>query len=118
MSNISEIITTLKDLIDVRIELIKRELKTRITSIVKRLVILVLMGLIGLFILLFLSFSLAFYLSEISHSPFMGFLYVAGIYLLLLVILYFIRNSLQKKANRRNPFFKYVFSGKEKKDHE
>lgn len=118
MSNISAIIDTLKDLIDVKIEMIKRELKVRITSIVTRLVIVVLMVLLGLFMLMFLSFSLAFYLSEISQSPFMGFLYVAGIYLILLVILYFVRNSLQHKANLRTSFIQFVLSGKVKKDHE
>ncbi len=115
MSNITEIISTLKNILEVRIEMIKRELKIRVTSIISRLVILVLMGLAGLFILGFLSFSLAIYLSEISRSPFIGFLYVAGIYLLLFIILYFIRNSLKLQANLRSSFIKFVFSGKEKR---
>lgn len=118
MSNISGIIDTLKNLIEVRLELIKREFKKRVTSIITRLAVLVLMGLTALFILVFASFSLGFYFSDLTRSPALGFLMVAGVYLLLFVVLFFIRNSLKLQANLRNSFIKYVFSGKEKKDHE
>lgn len=119
MSNISEILNTVKNLVDVRLEMIQEGIRKRITSMVTRIVILVVMGIVGLFLLLFASFSLAFYLSEISRSPFLGFLYVAGIYLLILIILYFVRNSLQLQANLQSSFTRFVFLGeKKKKDHE
>src|SRR5690554_6193176 len=102
MSNIADILNTVKNLVDVRLEMIQAGIRKRITSLVTRIVILAVMGVVGLFLLLFASFSLAFYLSEISRSPFLGFLYVAGIYLVILIVLYFIRNSLQLQANLRS----------------
>jgi len=118
MSNISDTIETLKKLLEVRFEMIRKEFKKRVTSIITRLAVLVLMGLTALFILVFASFSLGFYFSDLTQSPALGFLLVAGVYLLLFVILFFIRNSLKLQANLRNSFINFIFSGKEKKDHE
>ena len=118
MSNISEIINTIKQLIDVRMEMIQEGIRTRITSLITRIAILVLMGIFALFLLMFASFSLAFYLSEVSRSPFLGFLYVAGIYLVIVIVLYFIRNSLQLQANLRSSLTRFVFLGEKKKKEE
>lgn len=118
MSKISEVVNTIKNLIDVRLEMIQEEIRTRITSLVSRIAILVLMGIFALFLLLFASFSLAFYLSEVTRSPFLGFLYVAGIYLVILIILYFVRNSLQLQANLRSSLGRFVFLGEKKKKEE
>lgn len=118
MSNIAEILKTLKDIIEIRIQMIKNEIKERISSLITRVIVLVLMGLTALFTLLFASFSLAFYLSEISRSAFMGFLYVAGLYLLIFIILYFVRNSLKLQASLKSSFTKFIFLGKKRKDHE
>ncbi|SRR5690606_12659766 len=117
MSKISEVVNTIKELIDVRLEMIQEEIRTRISSFIARIAILVLMGLFALFLLLFASFSLAFYLSEVTRSPWLGFLYVAGIYLVIVIILYFVRNSLQLQANLRSSLSRFVFLGeKEKKE--
>ena len=116
MSNISEIIFTLKNILEVRLEMIKEGIRARLISIASRVAILILMGIVGLFILLFASFSLAFYLSEISHSPFLGFLYVTGIYVILFVVLYFIRNSLKLQANLQSSFTQFVFLGKKRNE--
>ncbi|HLT09133.1 MAG TPA: phage holin family protein [Cyclobacteriaceae bacterium] len=118
MSNISEIVNTIKQLIEVRLEMIQEEVRTRITSFIARIAILVLMGIFALFLLLFLSLSLAFYLSEVTRSPFSGFLYVAGIYFIILIILYFVRNSLQLQANLRSSLSRFVFLGEQKKKEE
>jgi|SRR5690606_34862568 hypothetical protein len=118
MSNISEIVNTIKKLIDVRLEMIKEEIRVRISSFIARIAILVLMGIFALFLLLFISLSLAFYLSEVTRSPFLGFLYVAGIYLVILVILYFVRNSLQLQASLRSSLSRFVFFGEQKKKEE
>jgi len=118
MSNISEIVNTLKNIVDVRMEMIQEGIRKRVTSFITRIAILILMGVVGLFLLLFASFSLAFYLSEISRSPFMGFLYVAGIYLVLFVVLFLVRNSLQLQANLQSSFTRFVFLGEKKKKEE
>ena len=112
MLNVSEIIQTIKQLIEVRVQLIKSEIQDQFSDIFSRIFILVLMGLASLMILLFASLSLAFYLGEILYSPFKGFLYVAGIYLLLFVFLFLIRES-SGLLNSFKLFFKsFIFRGK------
>lgn len=116
MFNVSEIIQTIKQLIEVRVTLIKEEINDHISAIFARIFLLVMMAAASLMVLLFASFSLAFYLSEKMYSTFKGFLYVSLIYVLVLVLLYFIRES----SNVTNPTQKFLkgFIFKRKKDNE
>lgn len=118
MSNISEIVNTIKDLISVRLEMIQEGVRQRISSFIIRSVILIGMGIIGLFILLFASLSLAFYLSELNQSVYMGFIYVTGIYILILLILYLIRNSLKFRSSLQDSINRFIFSEKGKEENE
>jgi|SRR5690554_5770471 len=118
MSNISEIVNTIKDLISVRLEMIQEGIRQRISSFIIRFIILFCMGIIGLFILLFASLSLAFYLSELNQSVYMGFIYVTGIYILILLILYLIRNSLKVRSSLQDSINRFIFAGKGKDENE
>lgn len=112
MLNVSEIIQTIKKLIEVRVEIVKSEIQDQFSDIFSRIFILVLMGLSSLMILLFASLSLAFYLGEILYSPFKGFLYVALIYLLLFVLLYLVRESKGLVDSFKQFFRTFIFRGK------
>lgn len=112
MLNVSEIIQTIKQLIEVRVEIVKSEIQDQFSDIFSRIFILVLMGLSSLMILLFASLSLAFYLGEILYSPFKGFLYVALIYLLLFVLLYLVRESKSLVDSFKQFFRTFIFRGK------
>ena len=116
MSNISEILSTIKDLINVRLEMIQEAIQQRISTFIIRLITLVVMGIVTLFVLLFASLSLAFYLSEVSHSIYMGFLYVTGIYILIFLVLYIIRNSLRLRTSLQDSVNRFIFSGKGKNE--
>ena len=93
MLNISEIIQTIKQLVEVRIQLIQDEISEQLSSVLARIFLLLLMATISVMILLFASFSLAFYLSELMYSTYKGFLYVALIYLLVFVFIYFLKDT-------------------------
>lgn len=93
MLNISEIIQTIKQLVEVRIQLIQDEISEQLSSVLARIFLLLLMATISVMILLFASFSLAFYLSELMYSTYKGFLYVALIYLLVFVFIYFLKDA-------------------------
>lgn len=93
MLNISEIIQTVKQLVEVRIQLIQDEISEQLSSVLTRIFLLLLMATFSVMILLFASFSLAFYLSELMYSTYKGFLYVALIYLLVFVLIYFLKDS-------------------------
>ncbi|PRY86000.1 phage holin family protein [Mongoliibacter ruber] len=93
MINVSEIVQTIKQLVEVRIELIKDEISERLSAIMTKIVILATMVIATLLMLLFASISLAFYLSELLYSTYKGFLYVAFIYLLIFVLLLFLKDA-------------------------
>ncbi|SMD42069.1 Putative Holin-X, holin superfamily III [Aquiflexum balticum DSM 16537] len=117
MFNVSEIIQTIKQLIEVRISLVKEEINDHLTAIFARIFLLIMMATVSLMALLFASISLAFYLSEKMYSTFKGFLYVSLIYVLVLVLLYFIRES-SSITNPTQKFLKKFVLGKRKKDND
>ncbi len=93
MFKIGDIIQTLKGIVEARLELVKQDIQEQFIGIVFRLLLLIFMFLVGLMVLLFLSFSLAFYLSQYTNSAYMGFLLVGGIYFVIMAIIYFTRHS-------------------------
>ncbi|MCH7407873.1 phage holin family protein [Belliella sp. DSM 111904] len=109
MLNVSEIVQTIKQLIEVRIQMVKNQVEDRFSEIISRVFILVLMGLASLMILLFASISLAFYLGEILYSNYLGFLYVSLIYLLLFVVLFIVRESDGIISSFRKFFRSFLF---------
>ncbi|MCH7403314.1 phage holin family protein [Belliella kenyensis] len=109
MLNVSEIVQTIKQLIEVRIQMVKSQLEDSFSEIISRVFILILMGLASLMILLFASISLAFYLGEILYSNYQGFLYVSLIYLVIFVILFLIRESDGIITSFRQFFRRFLF---------
>jgi uncharacterized membrane protein YqjE len=93
MLNISEMIQTIKQLVEVRIQLIQDEISEQLSSFLTRIFLLLLMATVSVMVLLFASFSLAFYLSELMYSTYKGFLYVALLYLLVFVFVYFLKDA-------------------------
>jgi hypothetical protein len=117
MFNVSEIIQTIKQLIEVRVTLVKEEINDRISAIFARIFLLVLMAMASLMVLLFASFSLAFYLSEKMYSTYKGFLYVSLIYVLVFLLFYFIRES-RGVTNPTQKFLKKFIFGRRSNDDE
>jgi hypothetical protein len=93
MLKIGEIVQTIKGLIEIRIGLVKREIQDEFVGILSRLILLVVIGCILVFVFLFLSLSLAFFLIQITESPYLGFLLVALIYFLVALVMILTRDS-------------------------
>ncbi len=119
MLNISEIINTVKKLIEVRIQLIKKEIQDELTSVVTRVAILVLMLVASVLVLLFASLALAFYFGEITYSNYLGFLYVALIYLVLFILPYIIKDQkgVQNRIHKLLRTFVFFSRKNENTDH-
>lgn len=102
MLRIGEIIQTIKGIVETKVDIVKLEIQDQISGILSRLLILILMGGSLLLVLLFLSLSLAFYLSQYFESPHMGFLLVGLLYLLVLLLLFLARDhdSTQDKMQK------------------
>ncbi|EIM77148.1 hypothetical protein A3SI_07644 [Nitritalea halalkaliphila LW7] len=115
MFNIAEIVQTVKQLIEVRLQLLKNEVEDQVSSLIARIFILVTMGLAGLMVLLFMSLWLAFFIGEKLYSPSMGFLYVGLIYTLLFILLYIIRDSEGFIQSFKDFFRRFLFLFQKKK---
>lgn len=79
----------LSSLIGLKIELLKLNAYERIANIVAILSHSLILMLLAFFAVLFIFFCLAFYFGELLNSTALGFLIVAGIYILTFIIVYY-----------------------------
>lgn len=85
---------------EARIEQLKAEIRQEIEVVVRKLILYVLVGVFAILMLFFLSISLAGYLNTLFDSQFLGYLILAGINILLLIIILVIiqiRKPIEKK---------------------
>jgi len=89
----------LKKYIENRIQLVKLELISILSNLAVGLISSFLLLVIGMFILMMLSFSLSFWLASLFESYALGFATVGGIYILVLIIyLVFIKKMVDTKV--------------------
>jgi len=113
MLNVSEIVQTIKKLIEVRLKIVRDEVQEQFSSILTRIFILIMMGIVSLLMLLFFSISMAFYISELTYSTYKGFLYVGLVYLVVLFLLYLIRDSISTRGGSLQENLKgFIFNKK------
>ncbi len=95
-------IDLMKKYLDNRIQLIRLELITVLANVTAGLISSFLILIIGLFILLMFSLSLAFWLATVFESNAIGFVIVGGIYTLVFIIyLVFSKDAIDKKVKDR-----------------
>lgn len=85
--------------IKAEIDKVTSNIEAKAQEILPKIILLVLMAVLGLFLLVFASLTLAFFLNDVLDSPFYGFLIVTGLYLLAVLFLVLIRSNeaLQRK---------------------
>ena len=116
MLNFTELIQTFKSLIETRIELVKSDIQDQLVGILSRLILLILIGSILLVAGLFLSLSLAFYISQVTQSPYIGFLVVEVCYLLVVVLLYLTKDTRGFQQQGNIFLKKFIFDSTKGKD--
>ncbi len=95
-------IDLMKKYLDNRIQLIRLELITVLANVTAGLISSFLILIIGLFILLMFSLSLAFWLATVFESNAIGFVIVGGIYTLVFIIyLVFSKDTIDEKVKDR-----------------
>ncbi len=114
MLKVGEIIQTVRGIVETKIDLVKLEIQGQFVGIMSRFILLILIGSMSLIALLFLSLSLAFYLSQFTKLPYMGFFLVALIYLLIVIVLILLRNSSVFHTNIQGTLKNFIFSGNRK----
>lgn len=118
MLNIGEIVQTVKSIIETRIGIIKSEIQDEFVSILSRLILLIIMGSLMLLVFLFLSLSLAFFISQVTQSPYLGFLIVALMYVLVVLILYLTRDSHSIQDTINSSLKSFIFRDHSEKNDE
>ena len=109
MLKISEIVQTIKGIVEARIGLVRQEIQDEFVGILSRLILLIVIGSMLLLVFLFLSLSLAFFLSQVTKSPYLGFLIVALMYFLIVLVLVLSRDSLKIQENIQNVLKEFIF---------
>ncbi|GAB3228056.1 phage holin family protein [Algoriphagus aestuariicola] len=118
MLKIGEIVQTVKGIIEARIGIVKQEIQDEFVGILSRLILLVLIGSMLLLVFLFLSLSLAFFLSQLTKSPYLGFLIVALLYFLVVLAMILTRDSLRIQQRVELMLKDFIFKAKLKSEQE
>ena len=82
-----ELMNNLSGLLKTEVELLRIDLKEDLATVISKLLYVSLISLFCLFILTMVSLSVASYLNELYSSSYLGFLIIAGFYLMLIIIL-------------------------------
>ncbi len=110
MLNFGEIIQTVKGIVEAKVDLVKSEIQDEFVGIVSRFILLSMIGAMSFIVLLFLSMSLAFYLSQFTETPYMGFLLVALLYLIIVIGLILSRKSNTVQSKIQVACKEFIFS--------
>ncbi|TDQ17289.1 putative superfamily III holin-X [Algoriphagus boseongensis] len=109
MLKIGEIVQTLKGIVETRIGMVKQEIQEEFLTILSRMILLIIMGSMIFMSFIFISLSVAFFLSQVTKSPYLGFLIVALVYLMLVLILYVSRDSLRLQEKTGTALNNFIF---------
>lgn len=107
---------TVFDYVETRIELIRAEIKDTIMVAMRAAMIYGSIAVLGLFFVLFLSVTIALALNALLDSTFWGFAIVTGIYLIMVVTLFMLRNSEKVKMMFGDGSVQFLTAKSDKKD--
>jgi cobalamin biosynthesis protein CobD/CbiB len=116
MLKISHIIETVKGIIETRVGLVKQEIQKQFVEILSRIILVILMGSLLLLVFLFLSLSLAFFLSQVTERPYLGFLIVALMYFMVVILLFVMKDSFQIQQRTEGLLNNFIFKMKRNKN--
>jgi ABC-type glycerol-3-phosphate transport system permease component len=83
-----------KDYVQTRIDLIKLKTVDKASTAITSTIVSIATAILGLFIILFLSFAAAYGVAELTGKTYIGFLVVSGFYMLLLFFIHVFKEKL------------------------
>lgn len=92
-NKLEKMFTDIKDYAETRFDIIVLNSQDKATHVISSIASAAILGVLGLFILMFLSIGAAWSLGEYLNSPSIGFFSVAGFYLLVVLILFLNREK-------------------------
>ena len=84
---LSTLINKISEYIKVKGQQIKLEVISHMSKLLSHVLVVSFLVLLGLFLILFLSFGLSAYLNEVLESTFLGYFVTGGIYLFVLIVI-------------------------------
>jgi len=93
MSVFNKLIEKVSEYIRLRGEKLKLDIIAQVSRLLAHLVAFMTIALIALFLVIFLSLALGAYLNAVLESPHLGYLIVAGIYLIILILIVLLLRS-------------------------
>ncbi|MFH0841533.1 MAG: phage holin family protein [Bacteroidota bacterium] len=94
LEEIGNIKKDIQEYIEAKLDLFKLQSAENISRVVSNVVVAVIVLLLGSLILFFLSFTAAYFLASVLNSNELGFLCVAGFYLILMLIILLFRKKI------------------------
>lgn len=91
---------TVSAYIETRIELLKLDLQEQAVGFIAKTLTWGLIGLCGLTFLLFISLGISALVNQWLESEFLGYLVVAGLYLLCGLVVYFAKDAIELKVRK------------------
>lgn len=98
--DLNKLTETVSEYIETRIELLKLDFQEQFVKFMAKALTWGILLLCGLTILFFISFGLAELLNEALQSHYLGFLLVGSLYLLIAIIIYLSRNTIEKRIHQ------------------
>ena len=92
-SSAKKVIDNIVEFIEVKTEQIKLRIIARVARILSGVFALSIIAVLAFFFLFFLSFAFAEMINESLNSPYLGYLMIAGAYLLIIIILFLLLKS-------------------------
>lgn len=94
MEETSSLKDNVQDYVETKLDIIKLKVISKGAPLISNIIVGVALAFLAIFILMFLSFSAAYAISDATNRPFLGFLCVAGFYILLAVLVVALKNKL------------------------
>lgn len=107
MSKVGNIIKSPIRHAEAKIEATKENIKENVADVLSKVIIFSVLGFVAVLFLLFASIMLATFLNVLLDSPFWGYGIVAGIYLIIAIILFMLKdkNFIYKRSREYASYF-------------
>jgi uncharacterized membrane protein (UPF0182 family) len=105
---IEEVTDNLKEYINTRYEILLLKAGEKTANIASQLSVAILLLFSFILFIIFLSMGAGYYVSDLLHSTYAGFMIVAGFYLLLIIVVLLVRKGMIMKP-MRNKIIRELF---------
>ena len=95
-NKVEKLFTDVKEYAETKLDLAVLSVQDKGSDLLGSAASIIVIGIVILFVLLFLSLGAALIIGHCFHNPSMGFFLIAGVYILLGIIIYFSRKKLIK----------------------